>query len=199
MILLIKNTEVKQYMSSQQQKKQNSADTSTEKRRKLIKEELTAAEEPITAVYLSEKFSVSRQIIVGDIAILRASGLDIIATPKGYIMQTKEIPEPLNTEIIACRHSSGQLRDELYTIVDFGATVIDVTIEHAIYGELSGKLNLSSRYDVDMFLKKIEKEKNSAPISSLTDGVHLHRISCNDKNTFNLIKDALRKMNILID
>ncbi|MFR6259093.1 MAG: HTH domain-containing protein, partial [Anaerovoracaceae bacterium] len=58
-------------------KKQNSADTSTEKRRKLIKEELTAAEEPITAVYLSEKFSVSRQIIVGDIAILRASGLDI--------------------------------------------------------------------------------------------------------------------------
>ena len=68
------------------------------------------------------------------------------------------------TGIIACRHTTEEMRDELYTIVDFGATVIDVRIEHAIYGELTAKLDLSSRYDVDVFVEKVEHENNSAPI-----------------------------------
>ena len=186
-------------MKQDSSKKRNSADIGTQERRRLIKLELSKATGPTTALYLSDKFSVSRQIIVGDIAILRASGLDITATPRGYIMNTEESPAPQNVGIIACKHSSAQLKDELYTIVDFGATVMDVTIEHAIYGELSGKLDLSSRYDVDMFLKKVDEEKNSAPISSLTGGVHLHRISYKDRTSFDLIKEALCDMNILID
>lgn len=101
--------------------------------------------------------------------------------------------------MIACRHTQEQLRDELYTIVDFGGTVIDVTIEHALYGELSGKLDLSSRYDVDAFMDKVEQEKNSAPISTLTGGVHLHRICYRDAESFARIKDALRDKKILID
>ncbi|MDO4546449.1 MAG: 3H domain-containing protein, partial [Bacillota bacterium] len=71
-------------------------------------------------------------------------------------------------------------------------------IEHAIYGEISGKLDLSSRYDVDLFMEKVEKEKNSAPISSLTGGVHLHRIGCKDKAAFSMIKAALSEKGILI-
>ena len=101
--------------------------------------------------------------------------------------------------MIACRHTKEQLRPELYTIVDFGATVIDVTIEHAIYGELSGKLDLSSRYDVDRFMEKVENEKNSAPISTLTGGAHLHSIGCKDEAVFQMIKNALRELGILME
>ena len=107
--------------------------------------------------------------------------------------------EDKNIGMIACRHTREQLREELYTIVDFGATVVDVTIEHALYGELSGKLDLSSRYDVDAFMDKVELEKNSAPISTLTGGVHLHRIRYRDEDSFARIKEALREKDILID
>ena len=147
----------------------------TETRREKIKEMLQKTDHPVTASSLAEHFSVSRQIIVGDIALLRASGLQILATPRGYLMDSPSVQEDKNLGMIACRHTPEQLRDELYTIVDGGATVVDVTIEHTLYGELSGKLDLASRYDVDAFIRKVEEEKNSIPLSALTDGVHLHR------------------------
>ncbi len=175
-------------------------ETNTEKRRQMISEYLQASDSPVTASRLASRFSVSRQIIVGDIAILRASGFAVTATPKGYVMdRDKTSPSRLHTGMIVCKHTPDQLREELYTIVDFGATVINVTIEHAIYGEISGSLDLSSRYDVDLFIDRVKKEKNSAPISCLTDGVHLHRISCKDKETFNMIKASLKSKNILME
>lgn len=171
----------------------------TETRRQHVRELLQQTDHPLTASSLAEQFSVSRQIIVGDIALLRASGLQILATPRGYLMASDAQQEENNLGMIACRHTPEQLREELYTIVDFGATVVDVTIEHALYGELSGKLDLSSRYDVDAFMDKVEQEKNCAPISSLTDGVHLHRIRYRDEESFRRIKEALREKGILIE
>lgn len=168
-------------------------------RREYIRKRLETADSPVTAAQFAGELSVSRQIIVGDVALLRASGLDILATPRGYIMNGPEDGSGYPfTGIVACKHGKEQLRDELYTIVDFGATVIDVSIEHAIYGEISAKLDLSSRYDVDQFADKVESEKNSAPISSLTDGVHLHTIGCKDRGTFDLIRSSLKEKGILI-
>lgn len=169
-----------------------------EYRRQYIKNTLLESSEPVTASQFAEKLDVSRQIIVGDVAILRASGLDILATPRGYTAPSEKNNNYPYTGMIACIHDADNMRNELYTIVDFGATVIDVTIEHTIYGELSGMLNLSSRYDVDMFMEKVEKEKNSTPISALTGGVHLHKIGCRSKDTFERIKSALTEMNIAI-
>jgi uncharacterized protein len=181
-------------------KKNSSKDISAAERRKFIKKELQSASKPVTAAYFANELSVSRQIIVGDVAILRASGLDILATPKGYIMEVSENDNVFPfTGIIACRHTADEMRDELYTIVDFGATVIDVRIEHAIYGEITAKLDVSSRYDVDVFVAKVESESNSAPISSLTGGVHLHSIGCRDKNIFDRIKAALSEKGFLMN
>lgn len=159
----------------------------TETRREKIKEMLQKTDHPVTASSLAEHFSVSRQIIVGDIALLRASGLQILATPRGYLMDSPSVQEDKNLGMIACRHTPEQLRDELYTI------------EHTLYGELSGKLDLASRYDVDAFIRKVEEEKNSIPLSALTDGVHLHRIRYRDAESFTRIKEALREKHILID
>ncbi len=130
----------------------------TETRREKIKEMLQKTDHPVTASSLAEHFSVSRQIIVGDIALLRASGLQILATPRGYLMDSPSVQEDKNLGMIACRHTPEQLRDELYTIVDGGATVVDVTIEHTLYGELSGKW-IASRYDADAFIRESRGRK----------------------------------------
>ncbi|MFV0518063.1 MAG: transcription repressor NadR [Aminipila sp.] len=168
-------------------------------RRDLIVSQLKSSLTPISASSLASMLQVSRQIIVSDVALLRAGGLDISATPRGYVLAQSDLDSNKHVfeGILACKHTSEQLKDELYTIVDFGAEVLDVTIEHSLYGQLSGSLNLNSRYDVDLFLDKI-KNSTALPLSILTEGVHLHKIGCRDTKTFELIKDALDKKSILL-
>ena len=95
---------------------------------------------------------------------------------------------------LAVSHTREQIQDELYTIIDQGASVIDVIVEHPIYGQLVGQLHLSSRYDVDQFLNKID---GNEPLSQLTHGVHLHTIRCRDEAVFHRVEDALRKKGLL--
>ena len=52
-------------------------------RRNLILEYLSAGERPQSAAALAQRLSVSRQVIVGDVALLRAGGAGITATPRG--------------------------------------------------------------------------------------------------------------------
>ncbi|MDD4199966.1 MAG: transcription repressor NadR [Eubacteriales bacterium] len=161
---------------------------------------LVDAKDPTTASSLAEKMGVSRQVIVGDIALLRAAGHEITATYRGYILhEDSGEPSFLYVGILACRHNLEQMQDELYTIVDYGGTVIDVAIEHAVYGEISGALNLSSRFDVDQFIWKVEEDDNSTPISSLTGGIHIHHIGCKSKEIFDRIKEALIEKQIALN
>ena len=166
------------------------------KRRSQILALLKKSQMPVSASSLAEQLSVSRQIIVGDVAILRASGAHISATPRGYVYEEEASAFPYEG-LLACRHSPDQLREELYTIVDYGGFVIDVTIEHPLYGQFSGALNLGSRYDVDLFLKQVREEDNAKPLSILTNGVHLHRIGCRDKETFDRIRNSLEDKKII--
>lgn len=168
----------------------------TNERRREIIIQLTNAATPISASTLAEHFSVSRQIIVGDVALLRAEGHDIVSTPRGYLLKVSETDFPY-IGLVACRHDSTKMRDELYTIVDFGGTVIDVTIEHSIYGEISGLLNLSSRYEVEMFVKSVSGESDK-PLSTISGGIHLHKIGCKSEEIFNLIKEKLQEQGILL-
>ena len=156
-------------------------------RRNQIIETVKSSASPISASILAAQLNVSRQIIVGDIALLRASGHNISATPKGYVFENEENLSAFSyTGIIACRHDEKKLIEELYAIVDFGGTIIDVTIEHSTYGQISGRLDIASRRDADEFINKL-KLSQSKPLSDLTDGIHLHRIGCRDKDTFDLI------------
>lgn len=58
-----------------------------QERRQEILKLLHQSAHPISASALAERFSVTRQVIVGDIALLRSSGADILATPRGYCIQ----------------------------------------------------------------------------------------------------------------
>lgn len=156
-------------------------------RKEKIIEEIKKSNKPISASTLAKKLSVSRQIIVGDVALIRASGTNIIATPRGYILDSKQQNQ---TYTIAVNHSQEQMADELYTIVDLGGCAIDVIVDHPVYGQLTGKLHLSSRYDVDQFIKKVNNNQ-AKPLSQLTDGLHLHTIQCPNEDTYQRIVSAL--------
>ncbi len=168
----------------------------SEKRREQIELILKESTEPITATTLAKKFSVSRQVIVGDIALMRAAGSEISATPRGYIFE-QDI-DSLLSFTIACQHDNENMYKELYLIVDNGGTIIDVTVEHPVYGEISGELRISSRYEVDMFIEKI-KANQAQPLMKLTGGIHLHKIKCNTENEKKRIIEALRKEQIVLE
>ena len=153
---------------------------------------------PVSATNLAERFGVSRQIIVGDIALLRASGSDIVATPRGYILNkaAEDDPDPTDSYVIACRHDKGQLETELLTIIDNGARFINISVEHPIFGTITQPLELRSRYDVDKYLSKVAVT-GAALLSSLTDGVHLHTIRCPDPEAYRRILVTLKDKGLL--
>lgn len=167
-----------------------------EERRTKILFMLKNNQRPFKGVELSEQFSVSRQVIVQDIALLRAEGSDIIATPQGYILMSAN-PGSVK-RVIAVKHNEAEMEDELETIVNMGGRVLDVTIEHKIYGEITGKLQLKSLFDVDEFMKKI-KHGNSKPLSQLTQGVHIHTIEAEDNEIMNRIIQALGDKGYLVE
>lgn len=167
----------------------------TNERRTVLEKILRGTKEPITATSLAEQFGVSRQIIVGDVAILRASGVHISATPRGYLME-EEQREKLYT--IACQHQQDRLQEELYTITDLGGHILDVIVEHPIYGQIIGQLHIRSRFDVDRFCTQLQ-ETQAPPLSLLTEGIHLHTISCADHDTYVRILNALRRKKLLVE
>ena len=159
-------------------------------RRDEILTEIKKSDVPVSAGTLAKKFHVSRQIIVGDVALLRAEGNKIIATPRGYVLEEKKV---LERKIAVC-HTKEQIQEELYTIVDMGGFVKDVIVEHEFYGELCGKMHIASRYDVDCFLKRVQQVE---PLSHLTHGLHLHTITFPDEETFHRIEKALEEKGFL--
>ena len=163
----------------------------SDERRKAIADVLRASDAPISASALAEKFSVSRQIIVGDIALLRSSGEEILATPRGYVTP-KEARGLLRH--IAVKHTPQEMEAELNAIVDNGCTVIDVVVEHPLYGQICGQLSLASRYDVAQY---VEKARGTAPLSLLTGGVHLHHLRCPDEAAYQRVCAALDKLGLL--
>lgn len=167
----------------------------SEERRNRILSRLNESSAPVSAGALASEFSVTRQIIVADIALLRASGESITAKSRGYVLE-----RTYNGIIkrIAVKHTEKELLCELYTVVDNGATVIDVIVEHSVYGKISAELNLSSRYDVDEFVKKVNAT-GANPLSILTEGFHIHTINVKDEDAFYRITKKLSELGILIE
>lgn len=163
-------------------------------RRQAILDRLRTADRPVSASALAAGLNVSRQIIVGDIALLRAGGAEISATPRGYVL-----PRATDgiTRTIACRHTLAQTGQELDILVDNGCTVLDVIVEHPVYGQLTGQLQISSRYDVEQFLARI-RDSDAAPLSMLTGGLHLHTLCCPNEDAYTRACAALKAAGLLL-
>ena len=166
----------------------------SEARRKRIGEMLTVSENPIKGVTLAEEMGVTRQVIVKDIAILRAGGEKIISTPEGYIKQNDQ--KHYYKKVLAVVHNSDEIEDELSTIVKFGGIIEDVIVEHEIYGEIRGMLMLKTLYDVQKFIEKTKSSK-SEPLMALTGGIHLHTVMAESMEILDKIEEELRRKKYL--
>jgi transcriptional regulator of NAD metabolism len=165
-----------------------------ERREKLI-ELLRASKKPITGGELSQLLGVSRQVIVQDIALLRATDIDILSTTKGYLLYQSE--ESKYQRIIHVKHSTEDIEDELCTIVDNGGKVLDVHVIHEIYGHIVTELIIRNRNDVYDFVKQV-KEKKIVPLKELTAGTHHHTIEADSEETLDKVEEALKEKNYLI-
>lgn len=163
-------------------------------RREAICQLLVQADMPLSATALARKFSVSRQIVVGDIALLRAAGEHITATPRGYVLGEHGAGLIYH---LACTHSGTEMECELNIMVDNGCVVEDVIVDHSVYGQLVGQLNLSNRHDVAEFIQRV-RTQSAKPLSDLTGGVHLHTLRCPDENAYLRVRAALDRAGFLV-
>lgn len=169
----------------------------TEKRRNEIEKKLKEASTYISGSELAKKFEVSRQVIVQDIAILRAKGINVIATPQGYII-SEECDKSFR-KVIASKHGKlKELEEELNIIIDNGGRVLDVIVEHEIYGDIKVNLNLSSRKEIKNLVKNLKKS-NSKPLSQITDGIHFHTIETDNEEDMTDILKYLKEKGYLIE
>ena len=168
-----------------------------EERRSAILELLKNSQTPITGSELAASANVSRQVIVGDITILKAKQEPIIATSQGYLYFEKPASTSHYERTLACSHPPNRTEEELNLLVDFGVTVKDVRIEHSIYGDLTASIMVSNRQEVKQFMAKIRSTKANY-LSELTNGIHLHTISAPSEQLLDEAEQALRMENFLI-
>ena len=164
-----------------------------EERRKGIEQVLSQSPGPVSAAALARRFGVSRQIIVGDVALLRAAGAAIDATPRGYVTRRGSVGL---VRQVACRHAAADMEQELNIMVDNGCTVLDVAVDHPVYGQLTGALHLRSRYDVQQFVVRCAEAR---PLFVLTEGIHLHTLICPDEAAWERVRAALAAAGFLLE
>lgn len=163
-----------------------------EQRRDKIIQMLKGSSKPIPGVALAKKFDVSRQVIVQDIALLRANGTDILSSNRGYLL-------PGDTQfqrVFKVQHEDDEVEKELTTIVDLGGVVEDVFVYHKVYGVLRAEMNIKSRMDIYKYLEDIRSGKSSL-LKNVTSGYHYHTIRADSEEILDLIQSQLQEKGFL--
>lgn len=161
-------------------------------RRDALLDKLTSSNGPIAGKELAKTFGVSRQVIVQDIALLRASQYDITSTTNGYILQSL----PQVSRVFKVFHADNQVEEEMNLIVDYGGEIKDVFVYHKTYGVVRAEMNIQTRKDVQQFLSDIQSGKSSL-LMNVTSGYHYHTIAAPSKNILDLIQEQLQKKGFL--
>lgn len=166
-----------------------------EQRRKEILNVLKQNTKPISATFLAKKLEVSRQVIVQDVALLRAQGCDVLATARGYILN-KEVAT-MCQRVVLVKHDKNHSEEELNIIIDNGGRVRNVIIMHPVYGEVVADLMLRTRRDIKQFVAKLE-ENDAVPLLNLTNGIHMHTIEAANEEELDIIEAELREHGFII-
>lgn len=166
--------------------------TNLDKRRNKILAFITNTQAPVSGSELSSMFGVSRQIIVSDISALKALGHDIISTNRGYILH-----KPQSIRVVKVFHTDEEIGDELLSIAELGATVVDVFVWHKIYGKIEAALNISSKRDVNEYLKSL-KSGRSGPLKKVTSDYHYHTLRADNEKILDDVEKMLDKKGYLV-
>ena len=142
---------------------------------------------------LAELCEVSRQVIVQDMALIRTAGYDIISTNRGYIIQNSA-----SSRIFKVQHTDEQIEDELNAIVDLGGNVVNVMVNHKVYGQMEAALGINSRKKVQDFVVTIKSGKSS-PLKNITSNYHYHNVEAENEETLDLIEEMLKLKGFLVE
>ncbi len=165
-----------------------------EKRREEILSLIGNTDNPIAANALSAKFAVSRQVIVQDIAILRANGYDVISTNKGYLLNSNVRA----SRVYKCRHTFDEIVEEGMIIIEAGGKIDDIFVNHRVYGRISARLDLQNRTHVEELYRSLVSGA-SKPLMSVTDGYHYHTVTAESEEVLDEIEKRLRLRGFLIE
>ena len=163
-------------------------------RRKKILSLMKESEMPLSGGALGKLVGVSRQVIVQDIAFLRLDGHEIVATARGYVLDEPKVV----VRTFKTYHTDEQTEEELLTIVDLGGCILDVTVNHKVYGKVTAPLNIKNRRDVQWFLEQLRSGK-STHLKNVTSGYHFHKVSAENEMILNEIEKALLEKQILAE
>lgn len=166
----------------------------SEDRRLKIIDILAATDKPLSGTSLADLCKVSRQVIVQDIAILRAENKNIISTNKGYMLYRSDSNK--YREYLLVNHDKELILEEFFTIVDHGGTILNVAVDHDLYGRIEADLYISNRMDAKAFAEKMKQSKDQ-PLSFITDQNHFHLIETPSKEHMDNIRKELKKLKIL--
>ena len=165
---------------------------SGEERRGKIIQALKNSDKAVSATTLAKEFDVSRQVIVQDVALLRANGKNIFSTNRGYLIQEDEE----TTRVFKVQHEDDEVEKELTTIVDLGGTVEDVFVYHKVYGVLRAEMNIKSRMDIRNYMEEIRSGKSSL-LKNVTSGYHYHTVREERVEILDMIQEELQKKGLL--
>ena len=166
-----------------------------EERRQNLVKILEESQGPISGTALAKRLGVSRQVIVQDIALLRAVNKNILATTRGYILYQQNKEKFYRGFFV--QHRDDEIRDELYTIIDNGGKVLDIVVSHEVYGQISADLILENRRDVDDFCRRLENSQ-SKPLKSVSGDAHIHTVEASSEVILDNIERALNEKGYLI-
>ena len=167
---------------------------SGEERREKMLAILLAASQPISGTSLAKQLGVSRQVVVQDIALLRAKKQDIVSTYRGYLIRNS----PLCQRIFKVHHSDEEIEAELNLFVDFGGKVEDVFIYHRIYDVIRVEMGLKSRREIKDYMEKL-KSGRSKSLKDVTSGFHYHTVTAESEEILDQIQKELQEKGFLAE
>ncbi len=167
-----------------------------EQRRTEIRRMLQQAQQPLTGTALAKALHVSRQVIVQDIALMRAEHLPILSTNKGYTLGPDAVRMQQPKRVFFVRHTTDRVMEEFMAVIDLGGRILDVSVEHDLYGPIRADLLIENAQDAADFVELLEKCRDN-PLKVLTDDCHFHTVTAPSEKLLDLIEAELRSRGFL--
>ena len=167
-----------------------------EERREKLRQMLTETNQPMAGTALARALHVSRQVIVQDIALMRAEHLPILSTNKGYLLGPDDVRSSQPKRVFFVRHTTERVLEEFLTVIDLGGRILDVAVEHELYGPIRADLLIENAQDAQDFVDRLTACRDN-PLKVLTDDCHFHTVSAPSEKLLDLIEGELRARGFL--
>ena len=165
-------------------------------RREKIKQMLAGASQPMTGTALAAALHVTRQVIVQDIALMRAEQLPIVSTNKGYLLGPDAARSSQPKRVFFVRHTTEQMLEEFMAVIELGGRILDVSVEHDLYGPIRADLLIENAREAADFVERLDRCRDN-PLKVLTDDRHYHTVTAPSERLLDLIEQEFRSRGFL--